>query len=117
VIVEACFRLTPDHRNDIQKRMRENLGRRHQRQPYDVPSGGSVFKRPEGYFAGQLIEDCHLKGLRRGGAMVSERHAGFIVNIGQATAEDVQVLIAMIQERVKERTGVCLEPELRIIGP
>ena len=81
-----------------------------------MPSAGSVFKRPEGYFAGKLIEDAGLKGCKIGGAMVSEKHAGFIVNAGGATAEDVMALISHIKETVKERFGVELETEVKAEG-
>lgn len=92
------------------------MNRRREKQPYDMPSAGSVFKRPEGYFAGTLIEQCGLKGKTVGGAQVSPKHAGFIVNTGGATCRDVQELIAMIQERVLRETGVQLECEVRACG-
>ena len=89
--------------------------RRREKQPLEYPSAGSVFKRPEGHFAGALIEQCGLKGTRSGGAMVSEKHAGFIVNAGGASSGDVLRLIQRIQQTVKEQTGVELEPEVRLI--
>lgn len=85
------------------------------KQPLDLPSAGSTFKRPEGSFAGTLIEETGLKGFRVGGAVVSEKHAGFIVNLGGATANDVLTLIEEVKRRVYERTGVVLEPEVRIL--
>ena len=84
-------------------------------QPLEFPSAGSVFKRPEGHFAGGLIERCGLKGKAVGGAMVSEKHAGFIVNTGGALARDVRALIALVQTVVDAETGVFLEPELRFV--
>ena len=92
------------------------MNRRKEKQPYDMPSAGSVFKRPEGYFAGTLIEQCGLKGKTVGGAQVSPKHAGFIVNNGGATCGDVQALIALIQETVLRETGVALECEVRACG-
>lgn len=91
------------------------MQRRKSKQPVELPSAGSVFKRPEGHFAGTLIENCGLKGFRIGGACVSEKHAGFIVNCGGATCADVERLIAHIQETVLRETGVQLEPEVRRI--
>ncbi len=88
--------------------------RRREKQPLSLPSAGSVFKRPEGHFAGALIEGAGLKGLRVGGAQVSEKHAGFVVNTGDATAADVLALIAEVQRRVRQTTGVELEPEVRL---
>ena len=84
-------------------------------QPLELPSAGSTFKRPQGHFAGTLIDQCGLKGLTVGGAQVSEKHAGFVVNRGGATCADVEALIAEIQRRVLDRTGVALEPEVKII--
>lgn len=94
-------------------RMEELKEKRRASQPLEYPSAGSVFKRPEGYFAGKLIEDAGLKGTRVGGAMVSPKHAGFIVNVGGATAKDVLALIEKIRETVERRFGVLLEPEVR----
>ena len=94
--------------------MDELKARREEKQPLDMPSAGSTFKRPEGYFAGKLIQDSELRGYRVGGAQVSEKHTGFVVNAGGATAADVMQLIEDVQNRVKERFGVMLEPEVRI---
>ena len=96
--------------------MREFNARRREKQPITLPSCGSTFKRPEGYFAGTLIDQCGLKGLRVGGASVSTLHAGFLVNDQQGTAADYLALIAEVQRIVLEKTGVLLEPEVRIIG-
>ena len=92
------------------------MARRKSKQPYDMPSAGSVFKRPEGYYAAALIEECGLKGRRVGGAQVSEKHAGFIVNTGGATCADILELSRQVREIVYERTGVRLEPEVRPVG-
>ena len=88
--------------------------RREEKQPLEMPSAGSTFKRPEGYFAGKLIQDSDLRGYRVGGAQVSEKHTGFVVNAGNATAADVLQLIGDVQQRVRERFGVELEPEVRL---
>ncbi|MBR3893833.1 MAG: UDP-N-acetylmuramate dehydrogenase [Clostridia bacterium] len=100
---------------EICARMRDYTERRRRTQPLEFPSAGSVFKRPEGYFAGKLIEDCGLKGTRVGGAEVSVKHAGFIVNRGGATAEDVRCLCELIRARVLAQTGVTLECEIRFL--
>ena len=93
--------------------MREYTQHRKEKQPLEYPSAGSYFKRPEGSFAGKLIEDCGLKGYRVGGAAVSEKHAGFLINLGDATAEDVLRLEHIVRDRVKERFGVMLEREVQ----
>ena len=115
VVLRASFRLAPGDREAIHGRMRELMARRKASQPLEYPSAGSTFKRPTGYFAGTLIEQCGLKGLTVGGAQVSEKHAGFIINTGTATAADVLALIRQVQERVFAEKGVRLEPEVRII--
>lgn len=102
--------------DDIKYKMSDFTERRESRQPLDMPSAGSTFKRPKGHFAGTLIDKTGLKGLRVGGAMVSEKHAGFVVNIGGATAQDVLNLIEEVRRRVNEVHGVTLNPEVRIIG-
>ena len=99
----------------ISAQMEALMERRKTTQPLEYPSAGSVFKRPEGYFAGKLIEDCGLKGVRVGGAEVSQKHAGFIVNRGGATAEDVRALVELIRERVLRTYGVLLECEIRFV--
>lgn len=116
VILFLHMQLEKGHHSAIASQMEELMNRRREKQPYDMPSAGSVFKRPEGYFAGPLIEQCGLKGKTVGGAQVSPKHAGFIVNTGGATCRDVQELIAMIQERVLRETGVQLECEVRACG-
>ena len=115
VVLHAVFRLAPGDPETIRQKMRELMERRRTSQPLDLPSAGSTFKRPEGYFAGTLIDQCGLKGLTVGGAQVSEKHAGFVVNRGGATCADVEALIAEIQKRVLEQTGVTLEPEVKIV--
>lgn len=116
VVIRARFALKPGEKTQIDAKMRELMGRRIAKQPLEFPSAGSVFKRPPGHFAGTLIEQCGLKGTQVGGAMVSEKHAGFIVNMGGATCADVQALIRQIQQTVLEKTGVKLESEIRMIG-
>ena len=116
VVFSAEFKLTKDDPAAIAERMRDLAARRRDKQPLQLPSAGSTFKRPEGHFAGALIEGCGLKGFTIGGAQVSEKHAGFVVNIGGATAKDILDLIAHIQDTVLAEKGVQLEPEVRIIG-
>ena len=115
VVLRAVFRLAPGDQAAIRDRMRELLEKRRTSQPLEFPSAGSTFKRPEGYFAGTLIDQCGLKGLTVGGAQVSEKHAGFVINRGGATCADVTALIRQIQDRVLDMTGVRLEPEVKII--
>ena len=115
VALYAVFRLTPGDSGIIRETMRELQARRKASQPLEWPSAGSTFKRPEGYFAGTLIDQCGLKGLTVGGAQVSEKHAGFIINRGGARSADVEELIRQVQERVFDRTGVRLEPEVRLL--
>ncbi|MBQ6348831.1 MAG: UDP-N-acetylmuramate dehydrogenase [Clostridia bacterium] len=116
IVISARFALTPDDPEAIAARMRELNARRRDKQPLNYPSAGSTFKRPEGYFAGALIEQAGLKGKRVGGAQVSEKHAGFIVNAGGATAADILALIGTVQDEVADRFGVRLETEVRILG-
>lgn len=116
IISDVVFRFLPGNKAEIQARMDDLAQRRKSKQPLNMPSAGSTFKRPEGYFAGKLIQDAHLQGERVGGAEVSRKHAGFIVNAGGATAHDVYQLIAHVQERVFETAGVHLEPEVRMWG-
>lgn len=115
VVLSAVFQLTPGDPAAIRAEMDDLMARRKASQPLEKPSAGSTFKRPEGHFAGTLIDQCGLKGLRVGGAQVSEKHAGFIVNCGGATCADVTELIARVQARVLEQTGVRLEPEVRLV--
>ena len=115
LIVEARFRLTHGDPADIEARMKELAAKRKEKQPLEYPSAGSTFKRPEGYFAAALIDQCGLKGLTVGGAQVSEKHAGFVINVGGATCADVLALVEQIKAVVKERTGIELELEVKIL--
>lgn len=116
-IVTSCrMKLQAGDRETIYGYMRELAGRRTEKQPLNLPSAGSTFKRPEGYFAGKLIQDSGCRGLRVGGARISQKHAGFVVNEADASAEDVIRLIRLVQMRVRDCFGVDLEPEVRIIG-
>ena len=115
IILSATLKLKKGNRKTISEEMRAYWDKRRATQPLDLPNAGSVFKRPEGHFAGKLIEDCGLKGLTVGGAQVSQKHAGFIVNIGGATCEDVKRLIEKIQTTVLQQTGVKLECEIRFL--
>lgn len=116
VALEVQFRLEPGKPEAIRARMRELADKRRASQPLEYPSAGSTFKRPEGRYAGTLIDQCGLKGLSVGGAQVSEKHAGFIVNRGGATSADILALIREVQRRVLEHAGVRLEPEVRILN-
>ena len=115
VVLSAVAHLQPGDPETIRAQMRQLMDRRKASQPLEWPSAGSTFKRPEGYFAGTLIEQCGLKGLTVGGAQVSKKHAGFLINTGGATCADVMELIRQVQERVWTEKGVRLEPEVRII--
>lgn len=115
IAVAASLKLQKDDPAAIEERMRELAQKRNSKQPVQYPSAGSTFKRPEGYFAGKLIEDAGLKGVAVGGAQVSTLHSGFIINRGNATATDILQLIALVQNTVYDRFGVMLEPEVRII--
>ena len=115
-ICEVELNLNYGNVDEIKAVMADFTKRRESKQPLELPSAGSTFKRPKGYFAGTLIDNTGLKGLRVGGAMVSEKHAGFVVNVGNATAADVLNLIAEVKRRVQEVHGVTLTPEVRIIG-
>ena len=116
VILSALLKLTKGNYDEIKASMSDYNKRRNDKQPINMPSAGSTFKRPDGYFAGKLIQDCGLMGYTIGGAQVSEKHAGFIVNIGGATAADILALIQHVQAVVKRETGVDLEPEVKIMG-
>lgn len=116
VILSCTAQLQKGEKSEIRAKMDDFFDRRKTKQPLEYPSAGSVFKRPVGYFAGALIEQCGLKGKKIGDAMVSEKHAGFIVNCGKATCRDVETLIHFIQETVKTETGVALECEVKRIG-
>lgn len=115
IVTDVVMTLQAGSRDEIRARMQELNRRRNEKQPLNLPSAGSTFKRPEGYFAGALIEQCGLKGYTIGGAQVSEKHAGFLVNMGNS-AKDFMGLIRYVQKTVLEQTGVKLETEVRIIG-
>ena len=115
-ICEVELNLVEGNVDEIKSVMADFTQKRESKQPLELPSAGSTFKRPKGYFAGTLIDNTGLKGLRVGGAMVSEKHAGFVVNVGNATAADVLNLIEEVKRRVQEVHGVTLTPEVRIIG-
>ena len=116
VVLGAKLQLSAGDEAAIRAQMEDLIGRRRDKQPLEYPSAGSTFKRPEGHFAGALIEQCGLKGASVGGAQVSAKHAGFVVNTGNATCEDVLALMRMVQKTVYEQTGVQLEPEVKMIG-
>lgn len=116
VILSCVIELKKGNQEEIDEKVKEVTKKRCEKQPLNYPSAGSTFKRPEGYFAGKLIEDCGLKGASVGGAMVSKKHAGFIINTGDATASDVLSLIEKIQQTVYENFGVEIEPEIKLTG-
>ena len=116
IVLGARLRLEKGDKEAIKTRMDELAKARREKQPLEYPSAGSTFKRPEGYFAGALIQDAGLKGYTVGGAQVSEKHSGFVVNRGGATAEEVLFLIRQVQKKVKNRFGVTMEPEVRMLG-
>ena len=115
VVLSAVLRLAEGNEEETREKMRSLMARRKASQPLEYPSAGSTFKRPTGYFAGTLIDQCGLKGLTVGGAQVSEKHAGFVINLGGATCADVTELIRKVQDRVWTEKGVRLEPEVKII--
>lgn len=116
IVLEARLNLTQDSTAVIRARMEELRKKRVEKQPLEYPSAGSTFKRPEGYFAGKLIEDAGLRGFRVGDAQVSEKHCGFVINRGAATAAQILELMQEVQRRVREHSGVDLEPEVRLLG-
>lgn len=116
IVLAAVLELRPGDREEIRKLMEDLKQKRVEKQPLDLPSAGSTFKRPEGYFAGKLIMDAGLRGFSVGGAQVSEKHCGFIVNTGGASASDVLTLIREVQKRVREKFGVELETEVKFLG-
>ena len=116
IITSVKFKLKKGNCEEIKAKMDDFLSRRKDKQPLEYPSAGSTFKRPEGYFAGALIEKNNLKGFGVGGAMVSEKHAGFVINYNSATSQDVKTLIKEIQNRVLENDNVSLEPEVIFVG-
>ena len=114
-ILSAQVRLAPGDAQKISEQMNDLMGRRRDKQPLDKPSAGSTFKRPVGAFAGALIDQCGLRGYRHGGAAISEKHCGFVVNLGGATCADVLALCQEVQTIVKEKTGFTLEKEIRVV--
>lgn len=116
IVVAVAFSLSKGDKQDIQATMAELTQKRNEKQPVQYPSAGSFFKRPEGHFAGKLIQDAGLKGVTVGGAQVSQLHSGFVINVGGATASDIIDLMHLVQNTVYDRFGVMLEPEVRIIG-
>ncbi len=116
IVLDAEFVLKKGEREQIESRMEELKEKRVEKQPLEYPSAGSTFKRPEGYFAGKLIMDAGLRGFQVGGAAVSEKHCGFVINRGDATAADIYQLIQEVQKEVSRRFGVKLEPEVKMVG-
>ena len=116
IVVEATIKLEKKPEEEIRAQMADLRNRRVEKQPLEYPSAGSTFKRPEGYFAGKLIMDAGLRGYTVGGAQVSEKHCGFVINHANATAADVRQLMQDVKEKVKEQFGVELEPEVKMIG-
>ena len=116
IVLEAEFALQPGDETTIKETMADLKAKRNAKQPVNYPSAGSFFKRPEGYFAGKLVQDADLKGVSVGGAEVSQLHSGFLINKGGATATDILQLMQIVQATVMDRFGVMLEPEVRIIG-
>ena len=114
IVLQVTFSLLPKPESEIRRTMQELLAKRKASQPLDMPSAGSAFKRPVGGYAAALIDQAGLKGFRIGGAAVSEKHAGFVVNLGGATSADVQKLLAAVSDKVFEKSGIRLEPEVRI---
>lgn len=116
IVMEAVIKLQAGDEQAIRERMEDLKRKRVSKQPLEYPSAGSTFKRPDGYFAGKLIEDTGLRGFSVGGAQVSEKHCGFVINRGNATASDIMELIRQVSARVEEKFGVVLEPEVRRLG-
>ena len=114
IVLSAVFALQPGNTAQIREKMKELMGKRSASQPLDLPSAGSAFKRPVGGYAAALIDQAGLKGYRVGDAAISTKHAGFAVNLGSATARDVQELLRQVSDRVFEDSGIRLEPEVRI---
>lgn len=116
IVLEAVIQLAEGKQEDIKAIMDDLREKRVSKQPLEYPSAGSTFKRPEGYFAGKLIQDAGLRGFRVGGAQVSEKHCGFVINAGDATAKDVDDLMKQVSAKVMEQFGVVLEPEVKRLG-
>lgn len=115
-VAEACFQLQQADPEEVHLRLCEAIERRCGKQPVSYPSAGSVFKRPEGDYAGRLVEGAGAKGMRVGGAMISEKHANFIINEGAATAKDVLSLIDAVRTKVHDKFGIWLQPEVHVLG-
>ncbi len=115
IILSGCFALTQGSKADILAKMNDLMGRRRDKQPLDKPSCGSTFKRPTGAYASKLIDDCGLRGYRHGGAQISEKHCGFVVNAGGATTADILALVDEVRDIVLQKTGYTLECEIRIL--
>ena len=116
IVLEAVIALDYGDRDQVRARMEELREKRISKQPLEFPSAGSTFKRPEGYFAGKLIEDAGLRGFRVGGAQVSEKHCGFVINRDHASSAEIMELMRKVSERVEEHSGVLLTPEVRRLG-
>ncbi len=116
IVTEAVFKLTEGNRDEIRAEMDALARKRREKQPLNLPSAGSAFKRPPGGYAAQMIDEAGLRGFTCGGAAVSEKHAGFVVNVGDATAKDVRTLLDAVQKKVLETHGVMLEPEIQFLG-
>ena len=116
IVLEADFLLQHGNPEEIKAVMNDLAAKRREKQPLEYASAGSTFKRPEGYFAGKLIQDAGLKGYQVGDAQVSEKHSGFVINRGNATASDVMQLISDVKDKVKEQFGVTMEPEVKRVG-
>ena len=116
VVLEVVLELDKKEQKEIKKKMEDFSNRRREKQPLEYPSAGSTFKRPKGYYAGKLIMDSNLRGFKIGGAQVSEKHCGFIINKDNAAAKDIYLLVKEVQRRVNETSGVVLEPEIIFLG-
>ena len=116
IVLGAEFLLAKGNSDDIRAKMNELKVQRVTKQPLEYPSAGSTFKRPEGYFAGKLIQDANLRGYQVGGAQVSEKHCGFVINKGNATAAEILELMRQVSEKVQEQFDVVLEPEIKMLG-
>ena len=116
IVLTVDVALRPGNRETIAQDIKATLAKRKKKQPLELPSAGSVFKNPPGFYAAQLIEESGLKGYQVGGAQISERHANFIVNRGKATAQDILELIALVQEKVWQEKSIKLELEIRVVG-
>lgn len=116
IVLRAAFRFQSGNKHEIKQKIEEFQALRKQKQPLEYPSAGSTFKRPKGYYAGKLIMDAGLRGFRIGGAMISEKHCGFVINVDHATAADIYSIILEVRARVEEKFGVILEPEIKQIG-